>query len=146
MEERTYTIGDMAAFTGLTERTLRSYLQEGRLTGDKTDGSWRFGPEDLGRLLQDAGARRAMEANRNALVYDFMLGGPQEDRCCAIRDIPVPDGGEEAVRRGLLDRVNREEGRVRLSYSYGVDRRGQGTARVILVGPTAAVRSVLTDT
>ena len=45
-----YTIEDMAVFTGLTDRTLRNYLNEGRLTGEKVDGAWRFSPEDLGRL------------------------------------------------------------------------------------------------
>ena len=46
-----YTIEDLAAFTGLTDRTLRSYLKDGRLTGKKEDGAWRFTPEDLGRSL-----------------------------------------------------------------------------------------------
>lgn len=63
-----YTIEDLAAFTGLTDRTLRSYWKEGRLTGTKGEGAWRFSPEDVGRLLQDGGARRAMEANRSALA------------------------------------------------------------------------------
>ena len=144
--DKTYSIEDLAGFTGLTDRTLRSYLQEGRLAGTKVDGAWRFSPEDVAQLFQDGGARRAMEANRNAKVYDFMLGGPQEDRCCVIRDIPVDAGGEEALRQRLLDRVNREEGGVSFSYSYGMDRRGQGTARVILTGPTALVRQILADT
>lgn len=144
--EKMYTIEDLAAFTGLTDRTLRSYLKDGRLSGAKEEGAWRFSSEDLGRLLQDGAARRAVEANRNALVYDFMLGGAAEDRCCVIRDIPVAEEGEEALRARLLERVNREEGRVRLSYSYGVDRRGQGSARVILTGSTEAVRAILADT
>lgn len=144
--EKLYTIEDLAVFTGLSDRTLRSYLKEGRLTGTKEEGAWRFSPEDLGRLLQDGVARRAIEANRNALVYDFMLGGAAEDRCCVIRDIPVAEKEEEALRTRLLERVNREEGRVRLSYSYGVDRRGQGSARVILTGLTALVRQILADT
>lgn len=144
--EKLYTIEDLAVFTGLSDRTLRSYLKEGRLAGTKEEGAWRFSPEDVGRLLQDGGARRAMEANRNALVYDFMLGGAAEDRCCVIRDIPVAEKEEEALRTRLLERVNREEGRVRLSYSYGVDRRGQGSARVILAGGTALVRQILADT
>ena len=80
--DKTYSIEDLAGFTGLTDRTLRSYLQEGRLTGAKVDGAWRFSPEDVQRLFLDGGARRAMEANRNAKVYDFMLGGQPEDRCC----------------------------------------------------------------
>lgn len=143
---KTYTIEDLAAFTGLSDRTLRSYLKDGRLAGTKEEGAWRFSPEDVGRLLQDAGARRAMEANRNAKVYDFMLGGPQEDRCCVIRDIPAEDAGEESLRARILERVNREEGGLSFSYSYGVNRRGQGTARVILTGPTALVRQILADT
>lgn len=144
MDER-YTIEDVAAFTGLTDRTLRTYLKEGRLTGSKEDGTWRFAPEDLERLFRDGGVRRAMEANRNAVIYDFLLGGPDEDRCCAVRDIPVPDGGEEALRTRLVERVNREAGQVKFTYSYGVDRRGRGSARTILAGPTCVVREILTD-
>lgn len=144
--DKTYSMEDLTSFTGLTDRTLRSYLQEGRLTGVKEEGAWRFSPEDVGRLFQDGGARRAMEANRNARVYDFMLGGQREDRCCVIRDIPVDEDGEGGLRQRLLDRVNREEGAVSFSYSCGVDRRGQGTARVILTGPTALVRQILADT
>ena len=133
-------------FTGLTDRTLRSYLKEGRLTGRKEDGAWRFTPEDLEKLLQDEGARQAVRANRNAIVYDFMLnGGGGEDACCAVRDIPVERDGEETLRVRLLERVNREGGAVRFAYGYGEDRRGRGSARVILSGPTAAVRKILTE-
>ncbi len=141
-----YTIEDVARFTGLSDRTLRSYLKEGRLTGTKENGVWRFDTEDVGGLLRDGNARRAIEANRNAMVFDFMLEGPEEDRCCLIRDIPVEDGGEEALRTRLVERVNREGGQVSFAYSYGVDRRGCGGARVILTGPTALVRAILADT
>lgn len=141
----TYSIEDLAVFTGLTDRTLRSYLKEGRLTGRKEGGAWRFTPEDLEKLLQDEGARQAVRANRNAIVYDFMLNGGGEDACCAVRDIPVERDGEEALRVRLLERVNREGGAVRFAYGYGEDRRGRGSARVILEGPTAAVRRILTE-
>ena len=141
----TYSIEDLATFTGLTDRTLRSYLKEGRLTGRKEDGAWRFTPEDLEKLFQDEGARQAVRANRNAIVYDFMLNGGGEDACCAVRDIPVERDGEEALRARLLERVNREGGAVRFAYGYGEDRRGQGSARVILAGPTAAVQKILTE-
>ena len=142
----TYSIEDLAVFTGLTDRTLRSYLKEGRLTGRKEGGAWRFTPEDLEKLLQDEGARQAVRANRNAIVYDFMLnGGGGEDACCAVRDIPVERDGEEALRVRLLERVNRAGDTVRFAYGYGEDRRGRGSARVILAGPTAAVRKILTE-
>ena len=140
----TYTIEDIAAFTGLTDRTLRSYLKEGRLTGSKDGGAWRFSPEDLERLFKDEGAQQAIRANRSAILYDFMLsGGGETDCCCAVRDIPVGQGGEEALRTRLLEQVNQEAEAVRFAYSYGVDRRGRGTARVILSGPSGAVRRIL---
>lgn len=141
----TYSIEDLAVFTGLTDRTLRSYLKEGRLSGHKEGGAWRFTPEDLEKLLQDEGARQAVRANRNAIVYDFMLNGGGEDACCAVRDIPVERDGEEALRVRLLERVNREGGAVRFAYGYGEDRWGRGSARVILAGPTASVRRILTE-
>lgn len=144
--DRQYTIEDLAAFTGLTGRTLRTYLKEGRLAGSKEDGAWRFSPEDLAQLFQDGGVRRAMEANRNAVVYDFLLGGAAEDHCCVIRDLPVADGEEEPLRTRLLERVNREDGQVKFTYSYGVDRQGRESARVILTGPTCVVRDILADT
>ena len=142
----TYTIEDVAVFTGLTDRTLRSYLKEGRLTGGKEDGAWRFTPEDLERLLQDDGARQAIRANRNAIIYDFMLnGGGGGDSCCAVRDIPVEQGGEETLRTRILDRVNRETEAVKFAYAYDVDRRGRGSARMILAGPSSAVQRILAD-
>jgi len=107
--------------------------------------SAQIGSEDLEKLFQDEGARQAVRANRNAIVYDFMLNGGGEDACCAVRDIPVERDGEEALRVRLLERVNREGGAVRFAYGYGEDRRGQGSARVILAGPTAAVQKILTE-
>ena len=37
--KESYTLEEVAAFTGLTDRTLRSYLKEGRLTGMKEEGA-----------------------------------------------------------------------------------------------------------
>lgn len=140
-----YTIEDLAAFTGLTDRTLRSYLKDGRFTGSKEDGVWRFSPEDLERLLQDEGAQQAIRANRNAIIYDFMLNGGGGDACCTVRDIPVEPDGEEALRNRLLERVNREEGKVRFAYSYCTNRQGQGIARIFLAGPSAVVQRLLAE-
>ena len=81
-----------------------------------------------------------------ATEYGESLLTPREDRCCVVRDIPVPDGGEEELRTRLVDRVNREEEPVRFFYVFEVDRRGLGSARVVLVGPTAAVLGILQDT
>ena len=48
----TYTIQDIAGMTGLNERTIRSYLADGLLKGEKTDGAWRFTAEQFGDFLR----------------------------------------------------------------------------------------------
>ena len=45
--EKTYTMQDVAAMTGLTTRTLRTYQQQGFLRGEKENGVWRFTDEVL---------------------------------------------------------------------------------------------------
>lgn len=40
-----YTIKDLSMISGLTDRTLRTYLKMGVLVGEKADGSWRFSEE-----------------------------------------------------------------------------------------------------
>ena len=36
------TIEDLAKMTGLSERTIRNYLADGQLEGEKADGAWRL--------------------------------------------------------------------------------------------------------
>jgi len=36
--EKTYSLSEIAMMSGFTERTLRSYLKQGLLNGEKTDG------------------------------------------------------------------------------------------------------------
>ena len=51
--EKTYTMQDVAAMTGLTTRTLRSYQQQGFLRGEKENGVWRFTDEALEGFFQN---------------------------------------------------------------------------------------------
>lgn len=49
--KETYTIQDLAAMTGLNERTIRGYLAGGQLQGSKVGGAWRFTPEQFDDFL-----------------------------------------------------------------------------------------------
>lgn len=51
--ERKYTLNDLALMTGLTTRTLRNYLVQGFLRGEKTNGVWQFADADLDRFFSD---------------------------------------------------------------------------------------------
>jgi DNA-binding transcriptional MerR regulator len=42
-----FTIDDLSTITMLSTRTLRNYITQGFLDGEKIDGAWRFTSEDI---------------------------------------------------------------------------------------------------
>ena len=49
--EKTYDIAQLAQMTGLTDRTLRSDLKKGILTGTLLNGKWQFSPQQVQRFF-----------------------------------------------------------------------------------------------
>ena len=47
-----YNTHTLAAKLGTTPRRLREYLREGRLSGFKMGGEWRFTEEDLQKFIE----------------------------------------------------------------------------------------------
>ena len=42
-----FSIGEIAVMSGLSVRTIRSYLASGQLEGEKINGAWRFTEEQF---------------------------------------------------------------------------------------------------
>ena len=132
-----YSIQDVVTMTMLSERTVRTHIKEGRLSGEKVDGVWRFTPEEVGEFFELPAVRQTMRANRNGMVYDVLLDeGKKEPSCCMVLDLPVED--QKTLCEGLLDRVNREEG---LTFVYHYNDKKK-MARVILVGEPGRVAAI----
>lgn len=132
-----YSIQDVVTMTMLSERTVRTHIKEGRLSGEKVDGVWRFTPEEVGEFFELPAVRQTMRANRNGMVYDFLLDeGRKEPTCCMVLDLPVED--QEKLCEGLLDRVDREEG---LTFVYHYNDKKK-MARVILMGDPAKAAAI----
>lgn len=137
MMTETYTIQDIAGMTGLNERTIRSYLADGLLKGEKTDGAWRFTAEQFGDFLRQDMVRASVQAKANAVVYDFLITDRRkESAACLILDQPSAEGQEPGLREALSEQVNRLE--LRWAYRYQ-----DGMARSILSGPPAALGELL---
>lgn len=137
MMAETYTIQDIAGMTGLNERTIRSYLADGLLKGEKTDGAWRFTAEQFGDFLRQDMVRASVQAKANAVVYDFLITDRRkESAACLILDQPSAEGQEPGLREALSEQVNRLE--LRWTYRYQ-----DGMARSILSGPPAALGELL---
>ena len=135
--KKTYTIQDVAVMTGLNERTIRNYLAEGLLQGEKADGAWRFTAEQFGAFLAQDMVRGSVQAKANAIVYDFLVTDRRKEPAdCLILDRPVSDGEEPALREDLEKQVNA----LGLRWAY---RFRDGQARSILSGPPAALGELL---
>ena len=133
----TYTIQDIAGMTGLNERTIRSYLADGLLKGEKTDGAWRFTAEQFGDFLRQDMVRASVQAKANAVVYDCLITDRRkESAACLILDQPSAEDQEPGLREALSEQVNRLA--LRWAYRYR-----DGMARSILSGPPAALGELL---
>lgn len=131
-----YTIGDLVVMTGLTDRTIRSYIASGILQGEKDDGRWRFSVEQVEAFVLHPAVRPSILAKQNAEVYDFLLDRKKPARqACVILDLPGSD--PEAVSRFFCGRITQgKENDLRFFFD-----RNDGTPRVILRGePEALLR------
>lgn len=124
LEQKWYTVADVAALTGLTCRTIRNYLKDGTLHGKKVGVQWRFTEEDIEALFQEAGDPREHTKTRNDLIADFLQGTERtEEMECRILDIPCES--EESWNNCLkeLRRQNGEErgGWPKIAWEYKKD-------------------------
>ena len=53
LEEKLYSINEIAKLTKLTDRTIRNYLASGTLKGRKIGGQWRFTRKDIEALYSN---------------------------------------------------------------------------------------------
>lgn len=99
-----YTLGHLSQFTGLTDRTLRTYLSKGILEGEKTNGAWHFTETQLDAFFRHPTVRPTLIAKHNATVYDFLLDTKKpKPRICVILDLPGAD--RESVSEFFCDAI-----------------------------------------
>ena len=70
--ERTYTLAEIAMMTGFTDRTLRNYLKQGLLKGEKVNGTWQFSAEAADAFFAQPFVKEGLRIKRSAAVFDFM--------------------------------------------------------------------------
>ncbi len=125
-----YTINDIIQITGLSDRTIRSYISQKVLEGEKVDGAWRFSAEQLSAFLNDANVLPGIRAKKNALIYDFMIENRRrEPEMCLMLDLPASD--DEKVSGFFCEAINNGEYK---GIQFSFDSMGGHTPRVILKG------------
>ena len=138
-----YTINEIAEMSGLSTRTLRSYLKSGILEGEKVDGVWRFSSEQVLAFLNHPSTLPSIEAKRNALVYDFMSDRYKKiNSMCMILDLPCDQEESVETMQFFCDAVNRCEAGENLKLAYA---QSGGQVRVILTGAEECVMQIMQE-
>ena len=124
-----YTINSIVMISGLTDRTIRSYISSGILEGEKINGLWHFTPEQVEAFLRHPTVRPSILAKNNGMVYDFLLEDKkQKQETCIMLDLPGAD--EKAVAEFFCYAINNGDYRD-LQFRFDSV---SGTPRIILRG------------
>lgn len=133
-----YVIGHLTMMTGLSDRTIRSYLASGFLRGEKIDGVWHFTPQQVEEFIRHPAVRPSIRAKSNAIVYDFLLSNRKaEAELCMILDAPRAD--RKALAEFFSHRISEGDYR-HIEFSFdGVGKE----PRVILKGRAPDVLALM---
>ena len=136
--DRNYTLDDIAMMTGFSTRTLRNYLNQGILKGEKTDGKWQFTAEEIDRFFAEPFVKEGLRIKRNAIVFDFLADrSKQAKSACVILDIPV------SMKEGkTLSEFFCKQMETALDTVFTFDW-NNGSARVILSGAEESVATIM---
>lgn len=74
--EKLYTVRDVAQMTGLTERTIRNYIKDGKLQGKKVGVQWRFTKEDIENLFEGPYVSNKVKENDYERITRFINQKP----------------------------------------------------------------------
>ncbi len=136
--ERKYTLSELALMTGLTTRTLRNYLAQGLLHGEKDSGVWQFDDAELDRFFRDPFVKEALRIRRSSVVFDFLADRNREKaRTCVILDIPASRKEGDRISAFFCERMREAEN---VSFSYGWEHE---LCRVILSGAADSVAKIM---
>ena len=90
-----YVINHLVLMSGLSDRTIRNYLAQGILDGERINGMWHFTPEQVENFFTHPAVRPSILAKHNGVVYDFLMEDKRTTaQTCMILDLPGADRKE----------------------------------------------------
>ena len=129
-----YLISHLVLITGLTDRTIRSYISSGILQGEKFNGLWHFTPEQVEAFTKHPAVRPSILAKHHAKVYDFLLDtGKKAGETCVILDLPGKD--PKLTAEYFCYRISNEKFQ-KIEFSFNI---ASNVPRVILKGNVSDV-------
>ena len=140
--DKYYTINEIAMFTGLTTRTIRTYLKMNILSGEKIDGTWQFTEEDVTAFLKNPYVKTSVEAKQNAIVYDALARTDnKENESCVILNLNISDEESQQIIQFFNRKLNSGiQGNMRFHYA-----KSGSHVRIILSGTEDIIIDILKE-
>ena len=87
LEDKLYTINELAKITNLTDRTIRNYLAKGNLTGIKVGGQWRFSKDDILKFFSDSKFECDVKSKTERNMLDFYRSNDKNEAFITIKKV-----------------------------------------------------------
>ena len=87
LEDKLYTIKEIAKMTNLTDRTIRNYLVNGSLKGIKVGGQWRFSKDDIKKFFNDSKFEHDIKNKLEKDMIDFYHQTGVTGACIVIKKV-----------------------------------------------------------
>lgn len=134
-----YNLNQIAMMTGLTTRTLRTYLNMGLLSGNKEINTWTFTEDNIENFFNDPIVKQALKEKRNAVVYDFLADtNKKEYRVCIIMDFK--ESLVKKIMMKFIDIINRIG--KNLEFKANNEKK---MLRIILSGDEENIRNIIDE-
>lgn len=92
-----YLISHLTLITGLSDRTIRNYIANGTLKGEKINGLWHFTPEEVEIFIRNPTVMPSIQAKHNAVIFDFLFDRKKSsEESCIVLDLPGHDPKDTA--------------------------------------------------
>lgn len=140
-----FTIEDLSTMTMLSTRTLRNYITQGFLDGEKIDGAWRFTTEDIETFLNEDFVNQSIQSKKNSIIFNYMSNDVKnENSVCSIYDYTnIQNDEAENICKRMIELVNSNQyGKVTFSYSFNGKKK---IVRIILTGAITKVNALIND-
>lgn len=126
--------------TGLTTRTLRNYIKDNILIGEKISGVWQFTEDDISNFITNPIVKPTIQAKEKSIISDFLNDNKKEkNQICSILDLYISDMEAENVCNLFCNFINqKEDSNIKFSYK----KNGKYT-RIILSGDEDCIMEIL---
>lgn len=105
LEEKLYSIAEVAKITRLTDRTIRNYLANGTLKGQKIGGQWRFTQENIYALFNNNVFEDDMKNKTQKKIVEYYDEDyKDENNSCTIIRLFIDD---EEKRKLFFKKLNK---------------------------------------